>query len=335
MNRNCSLLLLLVLTAAGVSAAGPEPKYRTPRTVDGQPDLQGVWNFSSDVPLERPSSVADKKLFTREELEAQKTARKRALATVARFAPVEAVGVVWLDYEGQIENLRTSLIAYPENGRLPQLVEGIRRTPGVDDIIAALSDPKGTFPPALASFLAGGKRDGYQDLSLSERCLGGANLPLAPNLDNNYVQIIQSKNHVVFLTEGAHNARIVPLDARPYLREPFRSWSGDSRGHWEGETLVVETRNFSRRVQSFAGAGNGTDKVVTERFTRAARNAIDYEATVVDPKTFQDKVVMSFPLAKSDSTIYELACHEGNYSVPNILSGARAEERETGSAATK
>jgi len=335
MNRNCSLLLLLVLTAAGVSAAGPEPKYRTPRTVDGQPDLQGVWNFSSDVPLERPSSVADKKLFTREELEAQKAARKRALATVAKFAPVEAAGVVWLDYEGQIENLRTSLITYPENGRLPTLVDGVRRAAGVDDILAALSDPKGTFPPALASFLAGGKRDGYQDLSLSERCLGGANLPLAPNLDNNYVQIIQSKGHVVFLTEGAHNARIVPLDGRPYLREPFRSWSGDSRAHWEGETLVVETRNFSRRVQSFAGAGNGTDKMVTERFTRAAGNVIEYEATVLDPKTFTDKVTVSFPLAKSASTIYELACHEGNYSVPNILSGARAEERETANAATK
>jgi hypothetical protein len=335
MNRNWSLLLALVLTAAGVSAAGPEAKYKTPRTADGKPDLQGLWNFSSDVPLERPLSVADKKLFTREELEAQKARKQRALETISKFAPVEAVGLAWLDYTGQIENLRTSLITYPDNGRLPKLVDGVRRAPGVEDIIAALSDPKGTFPPELASFLAGGKRDGHEDLSQSERCLGGANLPLAPSFDNNYLQIVQSRDSVAFLTEVVHHARIVPLDGRPYLRETFRSWSGDSRGHWEGDTLVVETRNFSRRVRSFAGAGTATDKVVTERFTRTAGNVLEYEATVVDPKTFTDKVVVSFPLAKIDGRIYEVGCHEGNYSVPNILSGARLDEREAAKAATK
>jgi hypothetical protein len=335
MNRRSSLLLLLVLTGAGVSAAGPEPKYKAPRTADGQPDLQGMWNFSSDVPLERPLSAFDKKLFTREELEAQKAGKKRALETVAKIAPVEAVGLVWLDYAGQIEDLRTSRVTYPENGRLPKLVDGVRRAPGVDDLLAALSDPKGTIPPALASFLMGGRRDGHEDLSLSERCLISSNLPLAPDFDNNYMQIVQSRDTVAFLTEGTHNARIVPLDGRPHLRERFRIWSGDSRGHWEGDTLVVETRNFSRRAQSFAGAGTATDKVVTERFTRSAGNAIQYEATVVDPKTFTDKVVVSFPLAKSDGRIFEVACHEGNYSVPNILSGARSDEREAAKAATK
>jgi hypothetical protein len=328
MNRNSCLLLLLVLAAAGVSAAGPEPKYKAPRTENGQPDLGGAWNFSSDVPLERPASAADKTLFTREELEARRAGKQKALEMVSKFAPVEAVALTWLDYKGQIENLRTSRITYPENGRLPKLAEGIQRSIGVDEIIEALSDPKGTLPPALASFLAGGRKDGHQDLSLSERCLGGSNLPLEPGFDYNYLQIVQSKDHVAFVTEGSHHARIVPLDGRPRLRDTFRSWSGDSRGHWEGDTLVVETTNFSQRVQSFAGAGRGTEKVVTERFTRVGAKAIDYQATIVDPKTFTDKVVVSFPLAKIDGRIYEVACHEGNYSVPNILSAARTEERD-------
>jgi hypothetical protein len=326
--RPWPVLFVLVFATVAASAAGPEPKYKTPRTENGQPDLQGVWNFSSDVPLERPSSFADKKLFTREELEAQRTGKRKALEMVAKMLPIEAAGVAWLDYAAQIEDLRTSRITYPENGRLPKLVDGVRRVPGIDDIIAALNDAKGAIPPALAGFLNPGKREGHEDMGLSDRCLGGSNPPLAPGFDNNYVRIIQSKDQVVLLTETWHHARIVPLDGRPHLRDSFRSWSGDSRGHWEGDTLVVDSRNFSRRMQSFAGAGNAYDKVVTERFTRVSKNAVEYEATVMDAKTFQDKIVVSFPMAKSDSPLYEVACHEGNYSISNILAGARAEERE-------
>jgi hypothetical protein len=325
-----SFLLLLVSTAvaAGPAGAQAQGRYKAPRTENGQPDLQGVWNFSSDVPLERPAAFADKKTFTPEELRQLSAAKSNALATVAKFAPVEAVSLTWLDYEAQIENLRTSLITYPENGRLPALVEGVRKVPGVDDIIALLSDPKATIPPGLLAAFAGGRKDGPEDLSPSERCLGGAGPPFVASFDNNYVQIIQAKDQVVLLTEPLHYARIVPLDGRPQLGERLRSWSGDSRGHWEGETLVVETRNFNNRTRSFAGAGTSVDKVVTERFTRASRNAIDYEATIVDAKTFQDKVVVSFPMAKSDSRIFEVTCHEGNYSMSNILSAARKEEQD-------
>jgi hypothetical protein len=325
--QKLSLMMVVAFTAAA-SAAGPEPKYKTPRTENGQPDLQGLWNYSSDVPLERPSAFADKKFFTPEELDAQKAAKQRALEMVSQFVPVEAVALTWLDFAGQVENLRTSRITYPENGRLPQLVEGVRRVPSVDDVIAALSDSKGTIPPALAGFLAGGKKDGYEDLGLADRCIGASNPPFSPGFDNNYLHIVQSKDQVALLTEGWHNARIVPLDGRPPLRDTLRTWSGDSRGHWEGDTLVVESRNFNRRLQSFAGAGNGYDKVVTERFTRVSKNALDYEATIVDTKTFQDKIVLSFPLARTGGRIYEVACHEGNYSISNILSGARKEERE-------
>ena len=332
--RNGSLLVLVLLTGAALSAAGLEPKYKAPRTEHGQPDFRGVWNFSSDVPLERSPAFADKKFFTREELAQQRAVKGKALDARAKFAPVEDVGVAWLDYAAQIENLRTSLIAYPENGRLPKLVDGVRRLPGPEEFVAALADAKGGPPPALLAALGAGKRDGPQDFSLSERCLAdsaradSASPPFMPAFDGNYVQVIQSKDHVALLTEPLHRARIVPLDGSPHLGENLRSWSGDSRGRWEGETLVIETRNFNNRTRSFAGAGTSRDKVVTERFTRVSSNALEYEATIVDPKTFQDRIVLSLPMAKVDTRIYESACHEGNYSLPNALSGARKEEQE-------
>jgi hypothetical protein len=320
---------VLALTAVAAPAAAQGTKFKAPRTENGQPDLRGVWNFSSDVPLERPASFADRKFFTPEELREHTAATTRALETVAKFAPVEAIALTWLDYAGQIENLRTSLVVYPENGRLPKLVEGVQRAPSVEDFIAILSDPKPTaFSPALLAAFGGGRKDGYEDLGASDRCLGGSGSPLTPGFDNNYVQIVQAKDYVALLTEPFHLVRIVPLDARPRPGEKLRSWAGYSRGHWEGETLVVETANFNRRTRSFAGAGNALEKVVTERFTRVAANALDYEATVVDPKTFEDKVVVSFPMAKSEGRIFEVACHEGNYSLRNILSGARKEEQD-------
>jgi hypothetical protein len=321
------LVWLLIFTAAATCTAGAQGTYKAHRTENGQPDLQGVWNFSSDVPLERPTAFADRKTFTPEELRQHAEQTRNALAMVAKFAPVEAVSLTWLDYTAQIENLRTSLITYPEDGRVPKLVEGVRRAPGIEDFIAALSDPKATFPPALLAAFGGGTKNGPEDLAPSERCLGGAGPPFIAGFDNNYVQVVQGKDHVALVTEPFHSARIVPLDRRPPLGERLRLWSGDSRGHWEGETLVIETKNFTNRTRSFAGAGTAQDKTVTERFTRRSADAIDYEATIVDPKTFEDKVVVSFPMAKSGSRIFEVACHEGNYSMSNTLSAARKEEQ--------
>jgi hypothetical protein len=322
------LVWLLILTAAATRTAGAQGTYKAPRTENGQPDLQGVWNFSSDVPLERPVAFADRKTFTPEELRQHAERTRNALAMVAKFAPVEAVSLTWLDYTAQIENLRTSLITYPDNGRVPTLVEGVRRAPGIEDFIALLSDPNATFPPALLAAFGGGRKDGPEDLGASERCLGGAGPPFIAGFDNNYVQVVQGRDHVVLVTEPFHYARIVPLDGRPPLGEKLRLWSGVSRGHWEGETLVIDTRNFTSRTRSFAGAGTAQDKTVTERFTRKSANAIDYEATIVDQKTFEDKVVVSFPMAKSGSRIFEVACHEGNYSMSNTLSAARKEEQD-------
>jgi len=328
--RRWSFLFLVALATAAAHAAGPEAQYTPPRTADGSPDLQGVWNFSSDVPLERPAGVAGRTQFTRAELEAQKGAKARALNTISRLVPVEDVGLGWMDYAARIENLRTSLVVYPDNGKVPPLQEGVRRVPGVEQIFAALSEAKTAPPPALLAALGSGKKNGVEDFGDSDRCLFSDGPPFTPELDNNFVQVIQARDHVVLRTD--HDLRIVPLDGRPHLSATLRSWSGDSRGRWDGNTLVVETTNFNNRTQSFAGAGKSHDKVVTERFTRVSADALDYEATIVDPKTFQDKVVIAYPMAKVDARVYEAACHEGNYSMFNMLSGARAEEA---AAATK
>ena len=182
--RNPSLLVLFVSAVTAASAAGPDAKYKAPRAENGQPDMQGVWNFNSDVPLERPASAADKNVWTREELEAQKAATARAFDLISKVAPVEAVGLDWLDNAGRIENLRTSLITYPENGRVPKLVEGVRRVPGPEQIFAALAGANGAPPAALLSaFLGGGKKEGPEDLPPSNRCLLGGGTPLMPGFD--------------------------------------------------------------------------------------------------------------------------------------------------------
>ena len=331
MMRTRSLLLFLVLTAVAASAAGQDVKYdlryRAPRTEDGRPDLQGVWNFSSAVPLQRPDAFAGKKAITKEEADAYRAKMQNALAGLVKFAPVEAIGLDWLDNTPRTEDLRTSLITYPENGKLPALLDGVKRMPGVEDIIALLSDPKGAPPTqllALFAAFAGGKKDSYTDFMPSERCLFGENVPYMPEIDGNYVQIIQSRDHVALVTD--FHRRIVALDAKPLSGNAPRSWSGTSTGHWEGDTLVVETRNFNDRSPSFAGAGTSGGKVVTERFTRTSSTGIAYAATVVDPKTFKDKVELSFPMTSVDVRIYEGTCHEGNYSMRNSLSAARVED---------
>jgi hypothetical protein len=330
MRRSIGLLLSVLALTAVVSAAGPESKYRAPRTESGQPDLRGVWNYSSDVPLQRPASAADRKQFTPEELDKRRTSRRNTLSLITTFAPVEAVGIDWLDTTVRVEDLRTSLISYPDNGRVPKLVDGARHVPSVDDIIEILTESKGPgLPPELIPLLAafqGSKAEGHEDFSTGERCIFGPTTPIVPGIADSYVQLIQSKDHVVLLTDATR--RIIAIDSRPNLSDKVRLWSGDSRGHWEGDTLVVETRNFSTRPLSFAGSGNAHEKVVVERFTRTANDRLAYEATVTDPKTFQDKIVLSFPMAKVETRTYEWACHEGNYSLPNALSGARAGERQ-------
>jgi hypothetical protein len=327
MTRLLSSVLLVFLSAAAASAQ--DAKFRAPRTESGQPDLQGVWNFSSAVPLQRPPAFGDRKVATKAELDTQRAAIRNGLLAIAKFVPVEAIGLDWIDDTPPVGDLRTSLITYPDNGRLPALMKGVRRMPGFDDLLAVLGNTQGSTPPLaqLAQFAAAfgsGTRDSYTDFMMSERCLFDADVPMVPQLDGNYLQILQGRDHVVLITDFSR--RIVTLGARPPATDALRHWTGISTGRWEGETLVVETRNFNDRMPSFAGAGNSRGKVVTERFTRSANDRIEYSATVVDPQTFQDRIELSFPMAQSDARIYEGACHEGNYSMRNSLAAARIDD---------
>jgi hypothetical protein len=218
--------------------------------------------------------------------------------------------------------------------RLPKLVDGVRRFPGVDDIIELLTDNKGPgLPPELLELLAafqGGKRDGYEDFAIAERCIFGPNTPIVPGLDGNYVQLIQSKDHVVLLTDATR--RIIPIDSRLNLGDKLRSWSGDPRGHWEGDTLVVDTSNFNDKT--VVGQTQTSELLhVTERFTRVSADTIEYEATIEDPRTWARPWTVTVPLSTQPGyQIFPYECHEGNFALRNILSAARAEERATADA---
>ncbi len=314
---------ILAASAPAARAADTTTKYQAPRNEYGQPDLRGVWNFSSDVPLQRPKDTPDKLFRTREDIAKANAARQKQLEQLTQ----QGVGFhneFWLDYQSQVEDLRTSLLVYPPNGRLPKLVDGVTKIGG---LAAAFKDIPGTRPVRFG--FGGIGKDGPEDRGLSERCLAADNgPPFAPGFDNNYLQIFQGRDHVVILNEQIHDARTVFLDERPPLDPELRGWYGYSRGHWQGDTLVIETRNFNGLTQSFDAAGTSYDKVVTERFTRTANDTVEYQATVVDPKTFTDRFTLVFPLAKTDKRLYEFACHEGNYSMEIILGGARKEEAD-------
>jgi hypothetical protein len=324
------LLLFVCLMAAVPPAAGQDAKTSASRTKDGHPDLQGVWNFSSGVPLQRPPAFVGRPFFTKEEFDSRRTAIWNALAATARFAPVEDVGFDWIDRKLYVKDLRTSLITYPDDGRLPALVEGVRRAPGQEDLLALLADAKGGLPPGLldlvAAFGGGGRKDGHTDFNAFERCLDSPSLPLLPQIGENYVQIIQARDSVALVSD--FDRRILSLDGRSPAAGTPRSRAGTSRGWWEGDTLVVNTANFNDRTPSFAGAGNSRDKAVTERFTRTSDRVMQYSATILDPKTFKDRIELSFPMARVDARIFEGACHEGNYSLANTLSAVRKEEEE-------
>ena len=315
-------------TAAGKAAV--KKKYVAPRTEFGAPDLRGVWNFSSNTPLERPAQFKDREFLTPEE------AAKLNQAAEARFEAAESAesgsrgGVggynqFWVESLAQGTNQRTSLIIDPPDGRLPALQPGVKAENG------GLGPDTGGKRPVR--FRVGGvAKDGPEDRGLSERCLMGFNSgpPFMPSMYNNNVQIFQTKTHVVVMTEMIHDARVVPLDKRPHLDPALRQWSGDSRGYWEGETLVVETRNFTDKINTFRGAGTGATMQLTERFTRVGPDRVDYQFTINDPATYTKPFTVLVPMVRADGELYEYACHEGNYGMTNILSGARQEELEAG-----
>ena len=319
-------LIVPLLWAAFCVTAQATDDYTVPRTQYGQPDLQGVWNFSSDIPLERPAQFADKEFLTEEDILKFKAQSEAQLEALNNFG-VGGYNTFWVESAGDGKNLRTSLIIYPRNGKLPSVKEGVFRGGG-----GLGPDIPGERP---VRFVVGGiAKDGPEDRGLSERCIQGFNAgpPFMPSLYNNNVQIFQNRDTVVLMTEMIHDARIVPLDGRDHIDEGIRQWSGDSRGYWDGDTLVVETINFTDLTQSFASAGSSRDLFLTERFTRVDEFTINYHFTIDDPVTFTDKIEVLVPMAKVDGLLYEYACHEGNYGMLNILRGARREEQDAAAA---
>ncbi len=319
-------LCFSALAAAGLSVSvtvvqAQDSDYVVPRTEYGQPDLSGVWNFSSFVPMQRPRQFADKEFLTPEDIAAIANQTEAGLEALNNIG-VGGYNTFWVENAGRGDNTRTSLITYPEDGRVPETVEGVPVQVG-----GLGPDEPGIRPVRMT--VGGIAKDGPEDRGLSERCIVGFNSgpPFTPNLYNNNVQLVQSKDHVVIMTEMIHDARIVPLDGRDHIDDSIRQWSGDSRGYWDGDTLVVETRNFNDLTQSFSVFGSSLDKVLTEKFTRIDEFTVDYEFTVEDPSTFKDKITVLLPMAKVDGLMYEYACHEGNYGMVNILRGERMEEQ--------
>ena len=314
-----SMLFGLASPLHGVEDAAPA------LTQWGQPDLQGVWNFSSDVPLQRPAHFGDRQFLTSEEITAEQD--QRLLRIGSRDPARSAEGVealyndnIWAENRSDTDNVRTSLIVLPDNGRLPSVQASINHQPGGERDVA------GKRPVRFA--VGGIGRTGPEDRGVSERCLVGFNnMPqLMPSVYNNNIQIVQNRDFVVILAEMVHDARMIPLRGDGRLSDDIGLWSGDSRGRWEGSTLVIETRNFNGLTQSFAGYGSSRNKLLVERLTKVGPRLISYVYTITDPDTFSAPVTVSLPLTKVDAQLYEYACHEGNYGMANMLKAARARD---------
>ena len=313
-----------VAVAVGLSSA-PVAAQDAPRTAWGAPDLQGVWDFRTITPLERPEALGDQTFLTEEEaanLEQEVVDRNNELAAreARRTSVTESVdrgeqgapgfyNNFWLDRgTSTVGTRRTSLIVDPPNGRLPEM------SPAGRERTEARREYRGEHPA-----------DSWLDRSAFDRCILGFNAgpPITPGGYNQNLQVFQTPDHVVLITEMVHTVRVVPLDGRPALPGHVRQWSGDSRGRWEGDTLVIETSHFNDQRR---WRGTTPGMTLVERLTRVDADTLAYEYTVNDPETWARPWTASIPMRRSDEPLYEYACHEGNYSMPGILGGHRADE---------
>lgn len=323
----------LGVLGAGLASAQPQydPNYEPPRTPWGDPDLQGKWPGTDyvGVPMQRSEELGERNWLTEEEYQQEVVRRERqALNDSAEFelenaddTPGGAVGGPvsppphWLE-RGEPQ-YQASLIVDPPNGRYPARVDG---------------DGGGGF-----GGFGGNSADSYLDRSNYDRCITrGIAGSILPVIYNNGNQIVQGPGYVALINEMIHEARIIPLDDQPHVSSDVRMWMGDSRGHWEGDTLVIETRNLNDQTSIGSNGGGQAidqDSTLTERLTRVADDIILYQMTVNDPTTWEAPWTFEFPWYRDDDYgMFEYACHEGNYAMFNILSGARAEERRAAEA---
>ena len=316
------LVALSALALVPLLAAPAVGQDTAPRTPWGAPDLQGVWDFRTITPLQRPEELGGQEFLTEEE------AASREQAAVARDIELweaearrtEAGGSVgaynnfWMDRgTNVIETRRTSLIIDPPNGRMPPMSEDGQRR-------AEERRVRRAEHPA----------DSWLDRSSFDRCILGFNQgpPMTPGGYNQNMQLFQTEDHVVVLNEMVHDSRIIPIDGRP--RPGIDSWTGESRGRWEGDTLVVETIDFSDK---HSWRGTTSDRHLIERFTRVDADTLLYEFTITDPGTWTAPWTAQVPMRLNELPLFEYACHEGNYSLEGILSGTRADERKAAAAA--
>ena len=326
-------LAVVIVTLSWVSAPvyaqtakAPAKVWNPPRAADGHPDLQGIWNYSTLTPIERPRDLAGKSVLSEEEFAAYEkkvvqnrnvdldretapTARGVVNGTVETQDLANAYNEFWWDRGTKLlKTRRTSIVIDPPDGKIPAL------TPQAKKRMAALE--AASERPA----------QGPEDRPVSERCIVRPNSgpPMTPTGYNNNFQLVQAAGYVVIFNEQIHDARIIPLDGRPHLPQNVRQWMGDSRGHWEGSTLVIDTSNFTGKA-NFRGSGENMH--LTERFTRTDPDTLLYEFTVDDPQSFTRSWTGQIPMSKGPERIYEYACHEGNYSLFTTLSSARALEK--------
>ena len=309
----CAIAMLVILL--GTPLAGQEKTWTPPRTADGQPDLQGIWSNATVTPLERPSEFAGKQVLSEEEAAEyakQVVERNKQDGRVPGPNVLVAYNDLWFDRgTSVVATKQTSLIVDPPDGQIPALTaQGQRRA-------AALAEARRLHPA-----------DGPEDRTLNERCLKWATAgpPMLPGPYNSNYQIVQVPGYVIIEVEMIHDVRVIPVDGRPHLPQNVRSWMGDSRGHWEGDTLVVDTTNF-RPDATYRNTVPETLHM-TERFKRLNADTILYQFTVDDPSTFTRPWTAAIPMTKIPGPLYEYACHEGNYAMEGILAGARAQEKQ-------
>ena len=312
--------LIAAALVAPAAAAGQPAAEQAPRTPWGAPDLGGVWDFRTITPLERPKELGDQAFLTAEEVAAaeQKAVdrdrfmHEKPAERATRGGNVGAYNWFWMDFgTAAVASGRTSLIVDPPSGRRPPM------TPEAADAWSK-RPPWGQEPPP----------DSYTDMSVFDRCIGSMALPIYPTAYNNYVQVFQTPHHLAMFVEMMGSIRVIPLDGRPHPNVPQPL--GNSRGRWEGDTLVVETKNFSRGMALIGASADARSLV--ERFTRVGPGTLEYEFTVVDPTVWTAPWTAVQTLRPVDAAVYEYACHEGNYALPNILAGARkAEAQHAGS----
>jgi hypothetical protein len=301
------LMLIVLIVLPVVGSAGQETPW-------GDPDLQGIWSNATITPLERPPELAGQEFFTEEEA-AQYTRQTLDLTNRDRRDGTaledldRAYNDFWWDSgTSVVKTLRTSIIIDPPNGRIPPLTHEASK----------LAEERAEERRLHAT-------DGPENMALTDRCIWRPSIgpPILPTAYNNNYQIVQSPGNVAILAEMMHAVRIIPLDNRPHLPATTRQWLGDSRGHWEGDTLVVETTNFTK----LTNFGESSDQLrVIERFRREDAYTLMYEFTIDDKRSFDRTWTGQTPMVKSDGVIYEYACHEGNYAMSNVLAAARAEE---------